>query len=121
MKNFDIRFWIDLHSLTGFLQSLNNHTFAWLDAIVDDPVRTDGLTHFDGPDFYCVAVIDDGDLPRPLKINDCTLWNQKRPLLNSDRGADSCILSGPQAVSRVREEESQSDGTGLDVNLTIGK
>src|SRR5262245_51196419 len=76
MKNLDIRLWIDLHSLANLLHALNDDALTRREALVDNPFSADGFTHLHSPDFDGVIGVDDGDLPRSLEVDDCTLRNQ---------------------------------------------
>src|SRR5690349_20455728 len=62
MKNLDIRLWIDPHSLTDFLHAFDDDALTRGKPLVDDPLRADRLSEFNGPDFHSVGIVDNRNL-----------------------------------------------------------
>ena len=137
MKNFDMaghiacvtrfrhigssRLGIDQHSLTDFLQALDDDPLARFDVAADDPLIADRVAHVHGSNRHLVAAIDYGELMQALEIDHRLLRNQQSSGAGLRCGSYPSVLTGTQAVAGIREQSRKTDCAGPDVNLAVGE
>src|SRR5229473_5394650 len=114
-----IRLGIHRHARANFLHALGHHSFARLQAIVNDPLVAHAVTGLHVPNsnlvfavYYCYLVV-------ALQLGYSPLRDQQRALLGSGGGANPAILSGAQKVSRVWKKARYTDGASALVDLAI--
>src|SRR5271156_4088146 len=111
IKNFDIELparssrakWlgIHLHARPNFLHTLNDHPFARLQSVRNNPLAADRVADLNCSDTYFVVIIHRRDLVAALQLGDCALGNKQGVPLDSDDGANLAVSAGTQNISGI--------------------
>src|ERR1700682_3126417 len=131
IKNFDMGLpsltfhgkWLGVHqhAWTDLLHALDNHAFASLQSVHNNPLGADTVADFDRSDAHFILVVQGRDLIAALQLRDCTLRYKQRVLLDSDGRANFAIPAGPQNISRIRKKPGDPNCARALIDLTVGK
>ena len=110
---------IDEHPGPDLLDSLSNDALAGFDALINDPVVSDGLAESHGPNAHLVIAADNCQLARALQIEDCLLRYEQRFTVHVNGGAHFGVLAGTQNIARIWEYPGNANGARPDIDLAV--
>src|SRR6202521_2643508 len=131
IKNFDMGLpsltfhgkWLGVHqhAWTDLLHALDNHAFASLQSVHNNPLGADTVADFDRSDAHFILVVQGRDLIAALQLRDCTLRYKQRILLDPDGRANFAVPAGPQNISGVGKKPGDPNRARILIHLAVCK